>query len=108
MAIQISGNKVKQLAVQDHVFVRRIEIVQRREREDALPSVYDVDVTYQLYGVGSDGLRYYNDEVHAITIKDFLSSTKDKPKQNVVMAAIEDAVADMLAEQAEIDAATVV
>lgn len=108
MAIQISGTKVKELAVQDHVFVRRIEIMQRRDREDALPPVYDVDVTYQLYGIDQLGLRHYNDEVHAITIKDFMSATKDKPKQNGVMAVIEEAIADMLVEQAEIDSVAVV
>jgi len=111
MAIQITGKKVKNSPALDRIFVHKIEITQVRARDDAPDPVYRVDIQYQTYGVGDDGLRVYDNSVESVTIEDFLSGALERGNSGktaglTALAALEDAIAELLMESADIDSAT--
>lgn len=107
MAIKITGDKVKDPPAMDEVFIRRVEITQDRRAVDADPPVYRVDATFQLYGVGTDGMRVYTPSMETISIDDLFVKANGKPKQMAIIDAVEEAIADMLVERGDIDTAVV-
>jgi len=111
MAIQITGKKVKKSPELDRIFVHKIEITQARVRDDAPDPVYKVDIQYQTYGVDDDGLRVYDSSMESITIDDFLPKAIAKGQSGktagvTALSALEDAIAEILVDYADIDTAT--
>ena len=108
MAIRITGRKVKRSPDMDNIFVRSINITQQRNRVDSETPVYRADIAYQVYGVDDDGLRHYSGAVETLMIEDFVSSAAGNATRLSALDALEAAIADYLAEQSDVDSATVV
>lgn len=107
MAIKITGTKVKDPPAMDEIFIRSIEITQLRRAVDADDPVYRVDVEFQTYGVDANGMRVYEPAMDSLVIDDLFVKANGKPKQLAIISAVEEAVADALAERGDIDTATV-
>lgn len=108
MAIQITGTKVKVTPACDRVFVKKITIEQVRNRDNTATPVYKVGFDYQTYGLDELGQRHYDGEMHSISIDDYIVASQGNLTRLGAMAALEAALADVLADDPTVDSSTVV
>lgn len=98
MAIQITGDAVEAPPVYDRIFIVKVVIESRRDRDDARPDTVKYQVDYQLYGVGGDGNRHYQDRIRTENFKD----------EGEGLVDLQAAIANALTGNNKIDTAVVV
>lgn len=83
MPIKITGSRVKVTPDPDNIFIRKVTLVQERQRDDSVPVTFDVTIECEQYGVAG-GLREFEDpitlhleNISEATVSDIHDLTKD-------------------------------
>ena len=107
MGISIANPPSHPAVVYDKVHLMNLEVSQPIFHDDTLSPVYEVVISYRLYGI-SDGVRHYKGDTHEIVIKDFLANAITKAQVGdmrllVALQSIEAAVAAIITDAENIE-----
>lgn len=112
MGIQVSNPDSMPAVTYDKIHMSSLEITQEVFENDTLPPVYKVLINYRHYGV-ANGIRYYkNEDVHRVSLNDFLASAMEDAAQGDMtlvgaLQSIEVAVAAIISDQTNSQATVV-
>ena len=112
MAIEITSTEVQPEIVYNRFFLHELYIQQETECDDTAVPKYKLVVLYRMFGVDNTGHRHFHHKMKRMEIPDYYQAAMAKAMSgNMVLAgamqAIEQALADIYAEQNQTSAQVV-